>query len=392
MVRVVGELHPAAVARRGGAHEGIAAAQDVGRPVAALRQPARAVRLDVGAPGQEAALHGRRVRPARRVVAPDARFPGTCSSSRSTRGVLRLVADLLARYREIPALYELDDSPGGLPLDRCGQRRPERHRLRALRRARPSRASPASPTSRRSCTTASASGCPLPGRWEEVDQHRRARRTAAAARATSAASSTEPVRWHAFGQSALHDPAAPRGALARRPRQSEGRPDNEPSPERKRRSFNAGAALARGSARRAPLPPLTALRARGDRQPMDAEQARQRLLPSGPGSRRSASRRSGSAPARARRRSASCRPPTSTPPSWPPRRSSASSTRASCCGWDASWPRSDAALARLDAGAYGICEECGKPITDARLEALPAARFCVDDQAKLARAQRNGSR
>jgi DnaK suppressor protein len=41
----------------------------------------------------------------------------------------------------------------------------------------------------------------------------------------------------------------------------------------------------------------------------------------------------------------------------------------------------DAALGRLDAGTYGFCEICGKPIGDARLEAMPAARYCVEDQA-----------
>lgn len=37
----------------------------------------------------------------------------------------------------------------------------------------------------------------------------------------------------------------------------------------------------------------------------------------------------------------------------------------------------DAALARLDAGTYGVCEACGKPIADGRLEARPTARTCV---------------
>ena len=41
-----------------------------------------------------------------------------------------------------------------------------------------------------------------------------------------------------------------------------------------------------------------------------------------------------------------------------------------------------AALARLDAGHYGICEVCGKPIGEARLEAMPATRFCIVDAAK----------
>ncbi len=36
------------------------------------------------------------------------------------------------------------------------------------------------------------------------------------------------------------------------------------------------------------------------------------------------------------------------------------------------------ALAKLDQGTYGICERCGKPINPARLEAMPAARLCID--------------
>ncbi len=37
-----------------------------------------------------------------------------------------------------------------------------------------------------------------------------------------------------------------------------------------------------------------------------------------------------------------------------------------------------AAMARLDAGTYGSCETCSKPIGEDRLEAMPAARFCID--------------
>ncbi len=36
------------------------------------------------------------------------------------------------------------------------------------------------------------------------------------------------------------------------------------------------------------------------------------------------------------------------------------------------------ALAKLDEGTYGVCERCGKPINPARLEAMPAARLCID--------------
>jgi DnaK suppressor protein len=35
------------------------------------------------------------------------------------------------------------------------------------------------------------------------------------------------------------------------------------------------------------------------------------------------------------------------------------------------------ALARLDAGTYGVCESCGQPIGKARLMAFPWATLCV---------------
>ena len=37
----------------------------------------------------------------------------------------------------------------------------------------------------------------------------------------------------------------------------------------------------------------------------------------------------------------------------------------------------DAALARVEAGTYGVCEACGKPIPEARLEVVPEATLCV---------------
>lgn len=39
----------------------------------------------------------------------------------------------------------------------------------------------------------------------------------------------------------------------------------------------------------------------------------------------------------------------------------------------------DAALARLDAGTYGLCDECGLAIPLARLKALPYTRHCEED-------------
>jgi RNA polymerase-binding transcription factor DksA len=36
------------------------------------------------------------------------------------------------------------------------------------------------------------------------------------------------------------------------------------------------------------------------------------------------------------------------------------------------------ALAKLDQGTYGTCERCGKPISNARLQAMPASAYCID--------------
>jgi RNA polymerase-binding protein DksA len=38
------------------------------------------------------------------------------------------------------------------------------------------------------------------------------------------------------------------------------------------------------------------------------------------------------------------------------------------------------ALKRLDEGTYGHCQACGRDIGDERLEAVPAARFCIEHQ------------
>jgi DnaK suppressor protein len=44
-----------------------------------------------------------------------------------------------------------------------------------------------------------------------------------------------------------------------------------------------------------------------------------------------------------------------------------------------------AAFERLEQGTYGTCQACGRPIGAERLDAQPATRFCVDDQAKAER-------
>jgi DnaK suppressor protein len=43
----------------------------------------------------------------------------------------------------------------------------------------------------------------------------------------------------------------------------------------------------------------------------------------------------------------------------------------------------DAALARLEAGTYGLCRACGRPIDPERLEALPWALYDLECQRKV---------
>lgn len=45
----------------------------------------------------------------------------------------------------------------------------------------------------------------------------------------------------------------------------------------------------------------------------------------------------------------------------------------------------EAALERIENGTYGICVVCGRPIGEERLEAVPWARYCIDDARKQER-------
>jgi DnaK suppressor protein len=43
----------------------------------------------------------------------------------------------------------------------------------------------------------------------------------------------------------------------------------------------------------------------------------------------------------------------------------------------------DQALMRMDEGSYGLCVNCGKPIDERRLEAVPTARYDAICQAEI---------
>lgn len=47
--------------------------------------------------------------------------------------------------------------------------------------------------------------------------------------------------------------------------------------------------------------------------------------------------------------------------------------------------RLEASLAAIEAGTYGVCQDCGGPIPEGRLRALPDAVRCVPCQSKAAR-------
>lgn len=48
--------------------------------------------------------------------------------------------------------------------------------------------------------------------------------------------------------------------------------------------------------------------------------------------------------------------------------------------------RTERALAKLDAGTYGECDACGRPILPARLQAMPDSVLCLACAAKERRA------
>src|SRR6185436_10126033 len=44
----------------------------------------------------------------------------------------------------------------------------------------------------------------------------------------------------------------------------------------------------------------------------------------------------------------------------------------------------DEALRRIDQGVYGVCRDCGEPIAEARLNAIPWTRVCISCKEKQA--------
>jgi DnaK suppressor protein len=47
----------------------------------------------------------------------------------------------------------------------------------------------------------------------------------------------------------------------------------------------------------------------------------------------------------------------------------------------------DEALQRIELGSYGTCQNCGQEIAEARLNAVPYARYCMKCQEKMERGE-----
>ena len=137
--------------------------------------------LHVGAPRQEAPLHGRRARRVGGVERTRDRSTGTCSSTPSTTGVQALVRDLNRVYRDEPALWQLDFDPAGFRWLEANDAANNVARLRAPRRGRRAAARLRPQPLAGAAVRATASACRVCCRWREAlntdsDRLRRQRR------------------------------------------------------------------------------------------------------------------------------------------------------------------------------------------------------------------------
>ena len=107
-VRVHGELHPAAVARRGRARQGLAAEQDAGRPLAEAARTCARCTPTCGRTPARSCCSWARSSPRRPSGARSARSTGTCSRTPSTPASSRSCAISTPPTRDEPALWEMD--------------------------------------------------------------------------------------------------------------------------------------------------------------------------------------------------------------------------------------------------------------------------------------------
>ncbi len=192
LVCVHRELRAAALARRGGARQGLADRQDARRHVAAVRQPARAPRLHVDASRARSCSSWAASSAQRREWAHDGELEWWVLQYPEHAGVKRLghrpQRALPRGARALPPRLRRR----GIPVDRCRRRPGERHRVRPPRRPRRAR-------SRRLQLHAGAAHQLHPRRAAATASGRSSSTatptcTAAAAAATSAACMQSPCR------------------------------------------------------------------------------------------------------------------------------------------------------------------------------------------------------
>ena len=152
--------------RRGRARQGLAARQDAGRRVAAVRQPAGPVRLDVGVPGRPAAVHGRRDRAVARVERRRRASTGTALDGRAPPRRAGAGAGAQPGGRRVAGAVGARPRAGRVPVARRRRRRPLACTPSCAGRPTGARSWPASPTSRRCRARATASGCRGRGEWQ----------------------------------------------------------------------------------------------------------------------------------------------------------------------------------------------------------------------------------
>ena len=118
-LRLQRELHPAVLTRRSRARQGLDVRQGAGRPLAEGGDAARALRLHVRASGQEADVHGRRVRAGRASGTTIARLEWELTNQPLHGGLQRFVRDLNRIYAAEPALHEIDFDFSGFQWIDC---------------------------------------------------------------------------------------------------------------------------------------------------------------------------------------------------------------------------------------------------------------------------------
>ena len=171
-VRVDRALRAAALPRRGRAPQGLAAREDAGRRLAALRHAAGARTGGCGATRARSCCSWARSSRSATSGATTARSTGTCSTQPSHAGVRDLLRELNRLEAALPALWRLDHSTRWL---RAGSRRttPSTRCYAFVRSVRTAtRRSSWPPTSRLCPATATGSAC-RPAAVAGRAQHRR---------------------------------------------------------------------------------------------------------------------------------------------------------------------------------------------------------------------------